>query len=422
MSRAPGRGRLRRTVASDGSISFVGDYVDATGKRHRRVLGHDRHTAQRALDAIVRERDLELLGLGGSKGLDLDVASVVESYLAELSTRSDPRRVAETKRMLERVVESMALVLVRHVTHERVSTWRQARIREGASHKTVNNQVVALRAAINHARALGRIGADPLDGLRALRVTDRERRRSPRALSEDEIGRLLAAAEQSDAAARGPRAPELPPPPPGFLFDPNPPAAVPVVERDPIPREPLLRTLLETGARWGELVAATWLDLDAGSSTLLLRGETTKTLERRVLPLPPELVASLLAARPLHEAAIGRKLEPADPIFRTPEGAPWTRDGSNFRRWLRSVLVLAGIERRDAHGRVVHVHAMRHTFVTRLARAGIAPTTGKKLSGHRSTQVINDVYTHIASEDAHAAMRALKPLPPRSDAAKSQLA
>lgn len=422
MSRAPGRGRLRRAVASDGSISFVGDYVDATGKRHRRVLGHDRYTAQRALEAIVRERDLELLGLGGSKGLDLDVASVVESYLAELATRSDPRRVAETARMLERVVESMALVLVRHVTLERVTVWRQARLKAGASHKTVNNQVTALRAALRHARALGRLGADPLDGLRALRVTDRERRRSPRALSEEEIGRLLAAAEESDATARGPRAPELPPPPPGFLFDPDPPAVAPIVERAPIPREPLLRTLLETGARWGELVAATWLDLDAGSSTLLVRAETAKTLERRVLPLPPELVASLLAARPLHETAIGRPLEPGDPIFRTPEGAPWTRDGSNFRRWLRSVLELAGIERRDAHGRVVHVHALRHTFATRLARAGVSPSAGRMLTGHRTTQVLVDVYTHVASAEAQAAMRALKPLPPRSDAASSKLA
>jgi hypothetical protein len=36
-------------------------------------------------------------------------------------------------------------------------------------------------------------------------------------------------------------------------------------------------------------------------------------------------------------------------------------------------LVAAGIEKKDADGCVVHVHALRHSFGTHLSRAGVAP-------------------------------------------------
>ena len=44
----------------------------------------------------------------------------------------------------------------------------------------------------------------------------------------------------------------------------------------------------------------------------------------------------------------------------------------------------------DGSGRVVDFHALRHTFITRLARSGIAPAVAKSLARHSTITVMMD--------------------------------
>lgn len=429
MARTLGRGRINRVVAKDGGVSYVAHFSDGSGIRRRVTVGHDRRTAEQALSKLIRDRDLELVGIAPERGLDREVSEIVEQYIETLRQRSSPRLVAETESTLGRMVDGMALRLVRHVSRERVSAWRDARVRAGTSHKRANNEVGMLRAALNHAVSLGQIPSDPLLGLKSLPTTAKHQRRRPRALTEDEIARLLDAACRADDSARAPRrvqtAPAAPPPV-GWLFDPNPVTPEPSADgpaRDPIPREPLLRALVATGARWNEIVSTTWADLDVSLQTLRLRAETTKTQTARVVPLDPELVESLRRVHALQAVVLGRAPAAADRIFLTPEGKAWPRDGANFRRWMRGVMQAAGIPYRDETGRVVHIHALRHTFATRLARAGVGVATAQQLTGHKSAQVLLGIYTHVSSEEAREAIRKLPPLPgpqalPRERAAR----
>ena len=55
------------------------------------------------------------------------------------------------------------------------------------------------------------------------------------------------------------------------------------------------------------------------------------------------------------------------------------------------MLVLAKIPRRDAEGHVVNVHALRHTFATRLARAGVPLQQAAYLLGHKTLSVLMQV-------------------------------
>jgi integrase len=59
---------------------------------------------------------------------------------------------------------------------------------------------------------------------------------------------------------------------------------------------------------------------------------------------------------------------------------------------------------RNAGGRVVDFHALRHTYITRLVRSGVAPAVAKSLARHSTIVLTMDHYTHTLIEDARAAL------------------
>lgn len=374
VERALGPGKLRRVDAGDGRTAFQLDYTDSSGRRRRVHVGHDARVADRVARKLISNRDLEVQGLGGERGLDLPLAKVVERYLAELALRAKPRAYAETERTLRRIVGDLDVRLLRDVTKQRVVDWRLARSKAGAANKTINNGVACLAAALNFAVELDQIAASPLAGLRALPVTAVHRVRRPRALTEDELGRLLRAAGRFDAARPG-----------------------------EIPRAPLLLFLLGTGARWSEAIAVRWNDVELERGVVTLRAENTKTQRVRSIPLAEPLrlaLASLRGSAPSDSFAFVRAT-----------GRPWASgDRVQFRRYLLALLKSAGIERRDAAGRSVGIHSMRHSFATRLARAKVPITTAKTLTGHSTVAMLADVYTHADDDDTRRAIDSLPAL------------
>lgn len=69
----------------------------------------------------------------------------------------------------------------------------------------------------------------------------------------------------------------------------------------------------------------------------------------------------------------------------------------------------------DARGRHVDFHALRHTFVSGLARGGVHPKIAQALARHGTIGLTLDHYTHI--EDGHRT--ALEVLPEIAPAATS---
>jgi integrase len=52
---------------------------------------------------------------------------------------------------------------------------------------------------------------------------------------------------------------------------------------------------------------------------------------------------------------------------------------------------------RDGSGRVVDLHALRHTFITRPARSGVAPAVAKSLARHSTIVLTMDHTTRTRS-------------------------
>lgn len=379
--RALGRGRIERVV-ENGRVTYRADYVDARGRRHRKLVAGDLPTAQRILAKLIRDRDLERAGMKSETRDPVALRPILDQYLAELAMRSGKRLVKEATSCLLRVVAELDVTTVEELSKGVIVAWRQRRSAAGSANKTTNNAVALLSAALNFGTALGHVASNPLAGLQPLPITPVHRKRKPRAFTEEEITRFLAAAERYDA--RFPRR---------------------------VPRTPLLTFLLGTGARFSEAVATRWSDIDMERGSVTFRGENTKTQTTRTVPLH-ECVLAQLRSLHAHEVRV-RTSPPApdDPAFRSPESKNWTGQGRHiFGRHVNRLLRLAGIPKVDAGGGHLHVHAMRHTFATRLSRAGVSVATAQKLTGHKTTTMLLNVYTHVGTTETRRAIDSLPPL------------
>ena len=67
----------------------------------------------------------------------------------------------------------------------------------------------------------------------------------------------------------------------------------------------------------------------------------------------------------------------------------------------------AGIAKRDDRGRVVDVHALRHTFGTMLSKAGVSPRVAQAAMRHSSIDLTMNVYTAPRLLDVQGAVESL---------------
>jgi integrase len=94
----------------------------------------------------------------------------------------------------------------------------------------------------------------------------------------------------------------------------------------------------------------------------------------------------------------------SDRILLTPEGADWSKGTNNVARILYRALERAGIERLDAAGQKLDLHALRHAAATRWARAGVPIVHAQALLGHSDVRLTSKVYTHVAVEELRGAV------------------
>ncbi len=164
-----------------------------------------------------------------------------------------------------------------------------------------------------------------------------------------------------------------------------------------------LAGLAFTGLRLGELVGLRWEDLDEGRGFLTVRRtfspdghgrlveRPTKSGKTRQVPILDELSPWLDAARDRgHEHIFTGKL-----------GGPF--DSGNLARAVRWHALRDQIAT-FADGKPLRFHDLRHTFLSRLARHGIAPAHIQKVAGHSSITT-TERYTHISGTEAALAVR-----------------
>jgi integrase len=241
--------------------------------------------------------------------------------------------------------------------------------RRGRSAQTFNFYLAAVKQFCRWAVRNRRAGANPVDHLEPLNVRT-DRRRDRRALTADELRTLIT------LTAAGPTRNNTP----------------------GTERALLYRLAVETGLRAKELRSLTpaSFDLTAGAPTVTVAAAYSKRRREDTLPLRPALV-------PLLRGHLATRL-PAAPAFRLPKCRKETA------KMFRADVEAAGIAYRDGAGLVADFHALRHTFITNLARGGVHPKVVQALARHSTITLTMDRYSRTLVEEQADALKVLPDL------------
>lgn len=215
---------------------------------------------------------------------------------------------------------------------------------------SANRAVVAVRGWHRFAAAEGHAGTDPSIDVKAPTLP----RRLPRALSTDEVERLLEAASLGEGAL-------------------------------PLRDRALLELLYGTGARITEAVSLAVDDIDLRSDAPAVR-LFGKGRKERVVPLGSFAMTALEAYLVRSRPALARAGRGNATLFLNTRGNPLSRQSA----W--AVLHAAG-GRAGLSGRV-SPHTLRHSFATHLLAGGADVRVVQELLGHASVTT-TQVYTHV---------------------------
>jgi len=173
----------------------------------------------------------------------------------------------------------------------------------------------------------------------------------------------------------------------------------------------LYRLAVETGLRAGELASLTpasfyLADLDA--ATVKVTAAYSKHRRDDILPLRrdmAEAVATFIAGKPADARLFAVPPRTAEMIQTDLAAAreAWIK-AAITRQEKESRRTTAFLADTDGSGRVVDFHALRHSFLTRLARSGVAPAVAKSLARHSTIVLTMDHYTHTLIGDERAAL------------------
>jgi integrase len=381
----------------------------------------------------------------GSKPLAEHVAAYVEHLRTKRGkgarARINPTNVANAEHRLNRLLADCGFKRLRDLSRAAVESWANRQDAADMAAGTLNGYLEAITAFGNWLAATSRILANPFG-----RLPKRDAKANPlrarRALTEDELHRLLTVAQLRPLAEYGRQTLRLAdankreskqsrrtwtkaPLTLDGLAEAEVKARKALAKRSDFiaelehrgrERALIYKTLVLTGLRKGELASLTvgQLELDGPMAHAALAAVDEKAGRGADIPLRGDLVKDLrawLADRltAVQEAsrlrigeAVPMRLPPDAPLFDVPEA---------LVRILDRDLKAAGIPKRDDRGRTVDVHALRHTFGTHLSRGGVAPRTAQAAMRHSSIDLTMNIYTDPRLLDVAGALDALPALP-----------
>jgi len=238
-------------------------------------------------------------------------------------------------------------LMINEITPLMIEGYHSYRLSQGVARSTVSKEVGALRAALNLCIRDGFLIENPCRQVKPFRQPDPK----DRFLTTEEQQELLKCCA------------------PGLA--------------------PMVLFALDTGARRGELLSVTWVDVDLRLRQVTLRH--TRSGKQRHIPMTGRLY-SLLS-----DTYSSRKPKPDDRIFTNPNGKPVI----DFRGSFASALKKASLGRTG-----VTFHTLRHTFASQLVIAGVPMRTVQKLMGHACITT-TERYSHLHQDQLREAIRAL---------------
>jgi len=336
---------------------YSGAYSLGRGEKARRVALQtpSKRVAEKMLrDVIIRaqsEREGLVMPEAMRSAASAPLASLVADYRADLTGRDlAASHVKETVSRLERMFSALKWKRLGDASPSAFVAWRSGLT---CSAKTKKEFQTSANAFFNWLVRMGKLAVNPLS--RVDRVDTRGKAvRKSRAFTQAEFAALVAAS--------------------------------------PWHRRIVYQFLAYTGARKNEARRLRWSDVELGEKPCVrFVDENTKSSVKRAVPLHPDL-AEVLKTEFIRDASEDGKASATGMLVFYPFPSSDA---------LHADLKHAGIDRKDAGGRVVHFHAFRKTFQTWGAVAGVGQRSAQEMLGHSDPSLTAGVYTDVAALQLH---------------------
>ena len=187
------------------------------------------------------------------------------------------------------------------------------------------------------------------------------------------------------------------------------------LEGESLQHQVIVKMLLYTGMRRGELCGLEWKDIDferavisVRRSSLYLSGkgvfedETKNETSERCMKVSDDVIAMLRiwrAEQAKERLRLGDQWQDNDRLFTAWNGAPIRPDV--ITAWFHKFVTKNGLP-------PIHVHSLRHTNATLLIAAGTNLTTVAARLGHANTTTTSKIYAHAIKSADQAAAEALR--------------
>ena len=415
--------------------TFWAQYRDADGRMVVESTGcRDKQAARHVLaEKLKRVEHIKAGILNAQECRTADHSSLplethIKTYMQHLRAKTiRGRKVSDghrdnVQRQLKILLKDCSFKRLQDITRDAMEKWMNRAEQNGMGARTRNTYRAAIIAFCNWCVETDRMAANPLSKLcRADEHADTRKKR--RALSEDEMARLLKATHLRPLAEYGRQTIRLPkqqrkgrrtwyreP-----LTQQNLDAAVEQakeilkVEPDLIDdllwqgkeRALVYKVLALTGLRKSELASITvaQLWLDEKHPYLELKASDEKSGRGSQIPLRADLASELQDFLVEKRQRLNRTVLPAKmKLFTIPRGLVGIFDRD---------LAAAGIDKHDERGRSLDIHALRHTFGTHLSKAGVPPRVAQAAMRHSSLHLTMNIYTDPTLLDVAGAVNAL---------------
>lgn len=233
----------------------------------------------------------------------------------------------------------------------------------GLSGATVNLMHAILTMVFNFAVDQGFLEQNPMRVKRVKKI--KGRRRQIRVMADDTVAKLLDGIEEARIKA-------------------------------------LFGFMLATGVRRGEALGLKWTEVDSDAQEVWIRqglkkdkakkavlGRLKRDNTERTIPLHPDDFAALMEwkeAQDEEKQLLGKDYNDHGFVFANADGTRIYPDMVNA--WLEKALARLDLPRYTPH-------EMRHTFASRMIRAGAHPKVLQELLGHSTIKMTMDTYGHL---------------------------
>jgi len=288
------------------------------------------------------------------------VREAAKRYSADYKVRHPKSFNSFAKYAVRHLVEHLGGKLLIDVTDTTIVSYQTLRLREGASGKTINEEVGCLLRLMGDVGDMVRL---KLKKARKIKLAQNED--CGRALTQEEEPRLLAEAKRAQSP---------------FIF-------------------PAIIVALNTTMRDSEIRHLTWGQLDFFKQLITVGKSKTAAGSGRTIPMNSELLKTLAEYKNWYEEKVAEAL-PDHYVF------PWARSKKYDPTRPLVTFKTAWMNVRRKANVSVRFHDLRHTLITKLAESGAGDEVIMAIAGHVSRSMLSR-YAHIRTAAKRNALEAV---------------